>query len=47
MTEGHTGGRIKLNSKDPPVDAELQKLRIKNLMTRIYNKRLPKPKIGG
>ena len=45
--EGHTGERVKLNSKDPPVDAELQKLRIKSLMTRIYNKRLPKPKKEG
>ena len=45
--EGHAGGWVKLNSKDPPVEVELQKLRIKSLMTGIYNKNLPKPKTGG
>ena len=45
--EGHAGGWVKLNSKDPPVEVELQKLRIKSLMTWIYNKNLPKPKTGG
>ena len=46
-TEGHAGGWVKLDSKDPPVEVEHQKLRIKSLMTGNYNKNLPKPKTGG